>query len=96
MSLYRRHISDNGKSKSNINQNQNKQKATPSINSIPDRGTTSLFESMRTGYYRKTNSDEISLEKLLEKAASVRSKTPPAFSMTQTVNWIHRVYALEV
>lgn len=28
---------------------------------------------MRTGYYRNTNSDEISLDKLLERAASVRS-----------------------
>eukprot|EP00535_Pseudo-nitzschia_heimii_P009983 CAMPEP_0197178514 /NCGR_PEP_ID=MMETSP1423-20130617/3772_1 /TAXON_ID=476441 /ORGANISM="Pseudo-nitzschia heimii, Strain UNC1101" /LENGTH=394 /DNA_ID=CAMNT_0042628273 /DNA_START=121 /DNA_END=1305 /DNA_ORIENTATION=- len=40
------------------------------------RGKSSLFESMRTGYYRKTNSDEISMDKLLEKAASVRSRNP--------------------
>ena len=46
-------------------------------NHSTNRGNTSLFESMRTGYYRNTNSDEISLEKLLEKAASVLSTTPP-------------------
>jgi len=39
-------------------------------------GTTSLFESMRTGYYRKTNSDEITIEKLLEKATSVLQTIP--------------------
>jgi len=46
-------------------------------NHSTNRGKTSLFESMRTGYYRKTNSDEISLDKLLEKGASVRSQDPP-------------------
>jgi len=46
-------------------------------NHSTNRGGTSLFESMRTGYYRNTNSDEISLEKLLEKAASVQSKVGP-------------------
>ena len=58
----------------------------PFINSAGGRGLgaqrrlhstfsrTSLFESMRNGYYRNTNSDEIGLDNLLEKAASVRSK----------------------
>jgi hypothetical protein len=46
-------------------------------NHSTNRGKTSLFESMRTGYYRKTNSDEISLDKLLKKAASVRSRATP-------------------
>mmetsp|Transcript_650 Transcript_650/g.1486 ORF Transcript_650/g.1486 Transcript_650/m.1486 type:complete len:376 (-) Transcript_650:840-1967(-) len=50
---------------------------SPSATSVRNHSTgsrkSSLFESMRTGYYRNTNSDEISLDKLLEKAASVRS-----------------------
>ena len=47
--------------------------------SIRNHSTTrsSLFESMRNGYYKNTNSDEISLDKLLEKAASVLSTSPP-------------------
>ena len=48
-------------------------------NSIRNHSTTrsSLFESMRNGYYKNTNSDEISLDKLLEKATSVLSTSPP-------------------
>ena len=50
---------------------------SPSATSVRNQSTgsrkSSLFESMRTGYYRNTNSDEIELVKLLEIAASVRS-----------------------
>eukprot|EP00536_Pseudo-nitzschia_multiseries_P007839 jgi/Psemu1/305268/fgenesh1_kg.189_\ len=35
------------------------------------RPRSSLFESVRNGYYRNTNRDEVPLEKLLEKAANV-------------------------
>jgi len=40
-----------------------------STGSTPTR--TSLFESVRNGYYRNTNSDEIPLDKLLEKASGI-------------------------
>ena len=56
--------------------NSSKSSNSSSSNNNAYRGKSSLFESMRTGYYRKTNSDEISIKKLLEKAASVRSRTP--------------------
>lgn len=59
-------------------------------NHSTNRGKTSLFESMRTGYYRKTNSDEISLDKLLEKAASVRSQAPPI--AIETLNDCNRLF----
>ncbi|VEU36242.1 unnamed protein product [Pseudo-nitzschia multistriata] len=39
--------------------------------STSGRRTTSLFESVANGYYRNTNSDEIPLEKLLQKASGI-------------------------
>ncbi len=52
--------------------------ATSRQNLIRHHSTTrsSLFESMRNGYYKNTNNDEISLGKLLEKATSVLSTSP--------------------